>query len=81
MERTLSGHTRIANGKTISVREASGEDLAGIVTIHQQAFRRFFLTRLGADFLRLYYGLVLEYAAGIVLVSHSEGEPSPDGFV
>jgi ribosomal protein S18 acetylase RimI-like enzyme len=80
MERTLIGrHARIANNRAGAVREAGTSDLPGIVTIHQKAFRRFFLTRLGSDFLRLYYGLVLEYDAGIVLVS--EGDGVLQGFV
>jgi ribosomal protein S18 acetylase RimI-like enzyme len=61
------------------VRAAAAEDLAGIVTIHQKAFRGFFLTRLGAEFLRRYYALVLHYHAGIVLVSGRDG--ALDGFV
>jgi glycosyltransferase involved in cell wall biosynthesis/ribosomal protein S18 acetylase RimI-like enzyme len=61
------------------VRRAGADDLAGIVAIHQKAFSQFFLTRLGAEFLRLYYELVLNYHAGIVLVSESRG--ALDGFV
>ena len=44
-----------------------------IVAIHQKAFSHFFLTRIGARFLRLYYELVLHYQAGIVLVSECQG--------
>lgn len=65
-------------GHTI-VRRAGAADLPGIVAIHQKAFSHFFLTRLGAQFLRLYYELVLNYRAGIVLVS--EGAGVLDGFV
>ena len=50
------------------VRQANPDDLPGIVKIHQKAFSHFFLTRLGGDFLRNYYALVLHYHAGIVLV-------------
>jgi ribosomal protein S18 acetylase RimI-like enzyme len=62
-----------------AVRKAGASDLAGIVAIHQKAFSHFFLTRLGGQFLRLYYELVLNYRAGIVLVS--EGRGVLDGFV
>jgi glycosyltransferase involved in cell wall biosynthesis/ribosomal protein S18 acetylase RimI-like enzyme len=61
------------------VRPAATDDLPGIVTIHQKAFRGFFLTRMGAEFLRRYYALVLEYHAGIVLVAG--GQRALDGFV
>jgi ribosomal protein S18 acetylase RimI-like enzyme len=55
-----------------------GDDLPGIVTIHQKAFSNFFLTRLGGEVLRRYYALVLNYRAGIVLVSERSG--ILDGF-
>lgn len=60
------------------VRQATAQDLSGIVKIHQKAFRHFFLTQLGGDFLRDYYGLVLQYHAGIMLVGESPG--ALDGF-
>jgi glycosyltransferase involved in cell wall biosynthesis/ribosomal protein S18 acetylase RimI-like enzyme len=65
-----AGHRRAGHSV---VRNASAEDLAGIVTIHQKAFRHFFLTRLGTTFLRRYYEQVLRYASGIVLVSECNG--------
>jgi ribosomal protein S18 acetylase RimI-like enzyme len=80
MERTLTGpHGHNASGRAGAVREARAEDLSGIVTIHEKAFRHFFLTRLGARFLRLYYGLVLDYDSGIVLVGEHNG--ALQGFV
>jgi len=69
----------IAGGLTRLVRQATAEDLPGIVTIHQKAFSNFFLTRLGNEFLRRYYALVLHYRAGIVLVSERCGVL--EGFV
>jgi glycosyltransferase involved in cell wall biosynthesis/ribosomal protein S18 acetylase RimI-like enzyme len=60
------------------VRQATQRDLPMIVAIHQKAFGRFFLTRLGPEFLRRYYNLVLEYSAGILLVS--EGPDGLQGF-
>lgn len=61
------------------VRTATTDDLASIVTIHQKAFRNFFLTGLGGDFLRKYYGLVLNYQLGIILVSESQ-QSALEGF-
>ena len=65
------------------VREAMTSDLPGIVDIHQKAFSHFFLTRLGSEFLRNYYGLVLTYRAGIIVVSERPGalEGFACGFV
>jgi ribosomal protein S18 acetylase RimI-like enzyme len=60
------------------VRNATVRDLPGIVEIHQKAFSNFFLTRLGAEFLRRYYSLVLTYHSGIVLVG--EGQSGLKGF-
>jgi ribosomal protein S18 acetylase RimI-like enzyme len=53
------------------------------VAIHQKAFNHFFLTRLGSEFLHRYYGLALNYPAGIVLVSERCGvlEGFACGFV
>lgn len=39
----------------ILIKEASRDDVNSIVHIHQDAFRDFFLTSLGTDFLRFYY--------------------------
>ena len=69
----------IARGVTHLVREATAADLPRIITVHQKAFRNFFLTRLGNEFLRRYYALVLEYRAGVVLVSERSG--ILEGFV
>jgi ribosomal protein S18 acetylase RimI-like enzyme len=76
-------HEQALSSRTRLVRHAVGKDLAGIVTIHQKAFSNFFLTRLGGEFLRRYYALVLNYRAGIVLVSERHGilEGFACGFV
>ena len=65
------------------IRTATTDDLPGIVDIHQKAFSHFFLTQLGGEFLRNYYGLVLDYRAGIMLVSEGPGvlEGFACGFV
>ena len=72
-------HEGIVCGRPSSVRPATLKDLPGIVAIHQKAFSNFFLTRLGGEFLRRYYALVLNYRVGIVLVS--ERHAILDGFV
>jgi ribosomal protein S18 acetylase RimI-like enzyme len=59
--------------RTTVVRRAIARDLADIVGIHQRAFSHSFLTLLGGKFLRRYYSLVLDYRAGIVLVSEVNG--------
>jgi ribosomal protein S18 acetylase RimI-like enzyme len=69
----------IEGRQTGLVRQATGKDVPRIVTIHQKAFSNFFLTRLGGEFLRRYYALVLSYRAGIVLVSEKRGVL--EGFV
>ena len=63
----------LASGITVAIRKAMVADLPGIVSIHQKAFSHFFLTRLGSEFLRRYYELVLHYRAGILLVSEGGG--------
>jgi ribosomal protein S18 acetylase RimI-like enzyme len=63
----------ITGGKAEVIRKATTDDLPGIVAIHQKAFGAFFLTRLGAGFLQKYYGLVLTYRSGIVLVAEHDG--------
>jgi ribosomal protein S18 acetylase RimI-like enzyme len=69
----------IAAGQTHLVRQATAADLPAIIIVHQKAFRNFFLTRLGNEFLRRYYSLVLDYPSGIVLVSERSG--TLEGFV
>jgi ribosomal protein S18 acetylase RimI-like enzyme len=61
-----------ASGPAERVRNATRDDLPGIVAIHQEAFSNFFLTQLGSDFLRTYYSLVLTYHSGITLVSEEQ---------
>lgn len=61
------------------VRPAVRADLRTIARVHDASFPRFFLTTLGPAVLRAYYGLVLEYDRGILLVAESEGRLA--GFV
>lgn len=64
--------------QTDVIRRAAARDLARIVEIHQESFANFFLTRLGSEFLRRYYSLVLDYHSGIILVS--ERQSALQGF-
>jgi glycosyltransferase involved in cell wall biosynthesis/ribosomal protein S18 acetylase RimI-like enzyme len=66
-------------GASSVVRPAGAHDLTQIVSIHQKAFSDFFLTRLGPEFLRKYYELVLAYRSGIVLAREKDG--ALEGFV
>lgn len=50
------------------LRPAEHSDLCAIADVHQQAFPRFFLTRMGPGFLSAYYRLVLDYPGGILFV-------------
>jgi len=60
-------------------RCANREDLPSIIEIHKSSFYGFFLTRMGAPFLRAYYGIVADYPGGILLVTEHGGQPV--GFV
>jgi ribosomal protein S18 acetylase RimI-like enzyme len=85
MTRTYSAdeHPSQIDDRGRVVRTATTNDLPGIVDIHQKAFSHFFLTQLGSEFLRNYYALVLDYRAGIMLVSERPGtlEGFACGFV
>lgn len=48
------------------IRKATQKDIAGIVKIHQDAFKDFFLTNLGERFLRLYYATFVNCNDGVV---------------
>lgn len=55
-----------------NIKAATLADIDAVVSIHQQAFPDFFLTSLGAGFLKLYYKSVLTHPRGILLVSENE---------
>jgi ribosomal protein S18 acetylase RimI-like enzyme len=48
------------------IRKASLQDIDGIVIIHQEAFKDFFLTSLGTRFLKLYYTSFVNCKDGVV---------------
>jgi ribosomal protein S18 acetylase RimI-like enzyme len=75
----IEHQVQTARSRTGIVRQAVTEDLPRIAAIHRSAFSQFFLTRLGAEFLRRYYGLLLRHPKAIVLISESSGVV--EGFV
>ena len=60
-------------------RAARRDDLDAIAHVHDTAFAGFFLSGMGTAFVRAYYELVLDYAAGLLLVADVDGETR--GFV
>ncbi|MBM3496354.1 MAG: GNAT family N-acetyltransferase [Armatimonadetes bacterium] len=58
----------------VTVRRAIGADLPAVARIHEHAFPGFVLTQLGPGFLRRYYGSVMEYPRGALLVAEAEGK-------
>ena len=55
--------------KDATVKQATINDVEGIVRIHQEAFKDFFLTNLGERFLRLYYSSFIKSGRGVVYVA------------
>lgn len=51
----------------IKIRDAYQSDVESIVSIHQDAFKNFFLTSLGTDFLTFYYSRFLTCADAKIL--------------
>ena len=56
------------------IREATLKDIDGIVKIHQEAFKDFFLTSLGSHFLRLYYRTFITSDCGVVYCAVKNNE-------
>lgn len=53
----------------MNIRNATIDDVEKIVKIHSDAFNGFFLTSLGSDFLKFYYGCFIKSIETIVLVA------------
>jgi glycosyltransferase involved in cell wall biosynthesis/ribosomal protein S18 acetylase RimI-like enzyme len=79
VEENAPGSSQTASGHDAVIRNATANDLTSIVKVHQGAFRKFFVTQMGTWVLRLYYGMVVNYRAGILLVSEERGTIT--GFV
>ena len=59
--------------EVVSINKASPNDVSSIVAIHQQAFRNFFLTSLGKDFLELYYSsFIVSDASAVICARRGE---------
>ena len=58
----------------IDVKKAMPEDVDGIVDIHLQAFKDFFLSSLGKRFLRLYYLSFVNSNQGVVFCAKKDNE-------
>lgn len=58
----------------LDVRLLSVDDIDTVVSIHKRAFRDFFLTLLGDQFLKLYYRSVLKHKKGILLGCYNKDE-------
>ena len=56
----------------IKIRKATINDRDIVVKIHEKAFPNFFLTSLGADFLKLFYTSVMNHKDGALLVCENE---------
>ena len=73
---------------SIRFRDATPEDIQGIVETHVAAFPGFFLTRLGASFLAQLYKGFIEVPSGVCIVALSDnsvvgfvsGTLQPEGF-
>ena len=62
------------------IKAMDPSDLDAVVAIHTEAFKGFFLTRMGERFLKTYYKLVLEFDSSIALVAHDTESRSVSGF-
>ena len=58
----------------VLIKKAQLSDVDGIVTIHQQAFKDFFLTSLGENFLKLYYSTFIKSGEGVVYCATKDKE-------
>lgn len=63
----------------VTVRDAAQADLAEVAAVHCEAFHGFFLAKLGARFLRAYYGILLHYDLAVFCVAC--GDSGIVGFV
>lgn len=54
------------------IRLATERDLEGVARVHKMAFEGQFLSELGIRFLRAYYGQILDYEGGFILVADAD---------
>lgn len=58
----------------IVVKTIKESDLNDVVTIHEDAFKNFFLTDLGSRFLYVYYKSVMKHNDGVLLGAYNENK-------
>jgi GNAT superfamily N-acetyltransferase len=58
----------------------NANDLDAVVAIHQEAFKGFFLTRMGPRFLRAYYNTVLDFGGRIAIIGQDPDSSAVLGF-
>lgn len=56
------------------IRKATSNDIKGIVDVHCSAFKGFFLTELGSNFLQVYYSSYFREPTAVLLVAEKDGE-------
>lgn len=56
------------------VRKAKISDVDGIVSIHKNAFKGFFLTSLGDSFLSVYYSCLIKSNETVILCAEEDGK-------
>lgn len=59
---------------TVAIRPMRAVDIHSVVEVHRQAFKGFFLDRMGPGFLKQYYATVMDYPESVTLVAAQEGE-------
>lgn len=57
----------------VSIRNVRQKDVPAIVAIHQDAFKGFFLTSLGTNFLKTYYSCFINNDETVVLCAEEDG--------
>lgn len=76
------------SNQTACIRPMRQSDLTAVVEVHLAAFPEFFLSSLGARFLKLFYDGIIRHPAGLAFVAETNvgvtgfvtGSSSPGGF-
>lgn len=58
----------------IVIKKIKKSELNDVITIHEDAFKNFFLTELGSKFLYVYYKSVMRHNDGILLGAYNENK-------
>jgi glycosyltransferase involved in cell wall biosynthesis len=57
----------------MNIRKATTNDVDTIVKIHCDAFKGFFLTSLGSQFLKFYYSCFIKSSESVTMVAEEDG--------